>query len=89
MVFGVIGVGIELLNGFSRLGYTSGRVFLDLWAIWRLIGCMRGASWSVLADLNPSWARSDGLAGLSWGPWALLWAKFGVWRVVFGGREGK
>ena len=30
--FGVIGVGIELLNGFSSLGYTYGRVLLDLWA---------------------------------------------------------
>ena len=40
---------------------------------------MRGSSWAL------SWACSDGLAGLSWGHWALLWAKFGVWRVAFGG----
>ena len=45
-----------------------------------------GLCWPIL---TPSWACSDGLAGLSWGHWALLWAKFGVWRVAFGGRSGK
>ena len=45
---------------------------------------MRGSSWPVLADLHPI------LAGLSWGHWALLWAKFGVWRVALeaGGEYG-
>ena len=42
-----------------------------------------GPCWPIL---TPSWARSDGLAGLSWGPWALLWAKFG-WFLEAGGEN--
>ena len=42
-----------------------------------------------LGLLALSWACFHGLARLSWGHWALLWAKFGVWRVAFGGWEDK
>ena len=45
-----------------------------------------GLCWPIL---TLSWACFNGLAGLSWGHWALLWATFGVWRVAFGGWEKK
>ena len=55
--FGVIGVGIELLNGTFQSWIHVWMCCIHFYSIfgraWRVIGCMRGSSWPVLADLNP------------------------------------
>ena len=46
---------------------------------------------SGVVDYLRSCARSEGLSSLSWGNWALSWAKFGIWWVISevgGGNKG-